>query len=442
MTAEIAILNRSAVALATDSAVTIDTPSGPKIYESANKLFVLIKGHPVGVMIYDTAEHLGVPWETVIKAYRMSRRNVVAFPTLLEYASDFLGFLSTAPEVFPAELHVGYLADIAMRRAIAVGRRVGERKLVHLAGGGRSTSVAIVRRFLKEAIASEFALWRSLPDGPWASAIDPRSIGHQQQRLIDSQVRAGLQGEPVTVKHLADVRQLTLESLRKLPVNLEGQPLDPRSGIVIAGFGADEYFPRLFPYELFGAVDGELRYRPVQSLQAVISPENPAAIVPFAQREMVDGFMTGMNSIFQNDLFQYISSVSSAFPDAVLDLVRRHIGAHSSSVESALSGAAASWALGVVRQLQAEINRLKNEQASPVVDSVSFLPKDELASMAESLVNLTSLKRRISIQDPQTVGGPVDVAVISRGDGFVWIKRKHYFSQDLNPTWAVLHSDG
>jgi len=23
--------------------------------------------------------------------------------------------------------------------------------------------------------------------------------------------------------------------------------------------------------------------------------------------------------------------------------------------------------------------------------------------------------------------------VISRGDGFVWIKRKHYFSPDLNP---------
>ena len=29
------------------------------------------------------------------------------------------------------------------------------------------------------------------------------------------------------------------------------------------------------------------------------------------------------------------------------------------------------------------------------------------------------------------VGGPVDVAVISKGDGFVWIRRKNYFdSQD------------
>ena len=34
--------------------------------------------------------------------------------------------------------------------------------------------------------------------------------------------------------------------------------------------------------------------------------------------------------------------------------------------------------------------------------------------------------------DEETVGGPVDVAVISKGDGFVWINRKHYFKPELN----------
>lgn len=51
--------------------------------------------------------------------------------------------------------------------------------------------------------------------------------------------------------------------------------------------------------------------------------------------------------------------------------------------------------------------------------------------MAEALVHLTSLKRRISMDD-ETVGGPIDVAVISRGDGMVWIKRKHYFDKEMN----------
>ena len=51
--------------------------------------------------------------------------------------------------------------------------------------------------------------------------------------------------------------------------------------------------------------------------------------------------------------------------------------------------------------------------------------------MAESLVNLTSFRRHVT-PDVETVGGPIDVAIISRGDGFIWIKRKHYFQPELN----------
>jgi hypothetical protein len=52
--------------------------------------------------------------------------------------------------------------------------------------------------------------------------------------------------------------------------------------------------------------------------------------------------------------------------------------------------------------------------------------------MAESLVNITKFKRRVS-QQQETVGGPIDVVVITKGDGFVWIKRKYYFKPELNP---------
>jgi len=52
--------------------------------------------------------------------------------------------------------------------------------------------------------------------------------------------------------------------------------------------------------------------------------------------------------------------------------------------------------------------------------------------MAESLVSLTSFKRKVTMES-ETVGGPIDVAVISKGDGFIWIKRKHYFKPELNP---------
>jgi hypothetical protein len=68
----------------------------------------------------------------------------------------------------------------------------------------------------------------------------------------------------------------------------------------------------------------------------------------------------------------------------------------------------------------------------PVIDSVASLPTDELAAMAESLVNLTAFKRRMTSVETDTVALPIDVAVISKGDGFIWIKRKHYFEPALN----------
>ena len=49
----------------------------------------------------------------------------------------------------------------------------------------------------------------------------------------------------------------------------------------------------------------------------------------------------------------------------------------------------------------------------------------------ESLVSITSFKKQVSIGD-KTVGGEIDVAVISKGDGLIWIKRKHYFEPSKN----------
>jgi len=56
--------------------------------------------------------------------------------------------------------------------------------------------------------------------------------------------------------------------------------------------------------------------------------------------------------------------------------------------------------------------------------------------MAESLVNLTSFRKRVTIE-AETVAGPIDVVVISKGDGFIWIKRKKYFKPELNPQFLA-----
>ena len=74
---------------------------------------------------------------------------------------------------------------------------------------------------------------------------------------------------------------------------------------------------------------------------------------------------------------------------------------------------------------------ITEEYIKKLVETVEYLEKEDLANVAESLIALTSLKRRITSSE-ESVGGPVDVAVISKSDGFIWMKRKHYFDKNLN----------
>jgi hypothetical protein len=36
----------------------------------------------------------------------------------------------------------------------------------------------------------------------------------------------------------------------------------------------------------------------------------------------------------------------------------------------------------------------------------------------------------MSVEQQETVGGPIDVAVISKGEGYVWVKRKDPIKQE------------
>jgi hypothetical protein len=95
MTVEIAVMNRVAIALAADSASTSFQGRVAKIYNTADKLFQLIDGEPVGVMIFGGASFLSIPWETVIKVFRATFSG--NRPYLKDYGNALMTFL-TSPE--------------------------------------------------------------------------------------------------------------------------------------------------------------------------------------------------------------------------------------------------------------------------------------------------------------------------------------------------------
>ena len=114
MTTEIAVMNKTAVALAADSAVTIPFINQQgyknKIFNSANKLFALSKRAPVGVMVYGSATLMGIPWETLIKLFR-SELGGKKYGNIEEYIESFFFFLENYS--FPAELEETYVEEIS-----------------------------------------------------------------------------------------------------------------------------------------------------------------------------------------------------------------------------------------------------------------------------------------------------------------------------------------
>ena len=116
MTAEVAVMNKSAVALAADSAITITTGdlNQSKVFNTANKLFTLSKYQPVGIMVYNSMELGGVPWETIIKEYR---KNLAEEPldTIKDYCDNFFNFLCDNEILFPDKLQNCVVHNIIRR---------------------------------------------------------------------------------------------------------------------------------------------------------------------------------------------------------------------------------------------------------------------------------------------------------------------------------------
>ena len=410
-------MNKVAVALAADSALTLGSPSGElKVYGSAEKIFQLSANAPVGIMIYGGAEFLGLPWETIIKEFRrgLDRKPL---STLDDYCEALLKFLVNR-RLFPKSdqdtsvmgLAVSFFQDLLSEIESRLDSTVDAEE------PDPSDYPPLVESVL-ESVEQQVVGYERI-EGFDQSAVT--SIRRKYQSQISELSRQVFQELPLSEENHTQINAIAIELVSRRSLS------SLRSGVVVAGFGRREYMPRMRSFEADAVVGGRLRL--VRGQTSEISRENNAVIVPFAQQEMVHTFMRGIDP----DYFDFLRTTADGAMRGVVDQIRNFLSADDSrpaaDLQSNLDKAS--------RQLLDNLFQAWEEQQvaywQPVIEIVNALPKDELASMAEALVNLTKFRRRVTT-DRETVGGPVDVAIITRGDGFVWVRRKHYFQPELNP---------
>ncbi|MEC4050327.1 hypothetical protein OX284_012865 [Flavobacterium sp. SUN046] len=420
MTAVVGILNKHAVAIAADSAVTIGGNGGKKIFNKANKVFTLSKQHPVGIMIYNSASFMSTPWETIIKVYR-KHLDSTSFPTLKEYEQNFIDFLKERDYYTDTAMQIGFLENFTLDIINSIINDIASYNkgiIENPSANSRLQFLAILEEKIDNLISNWNGISEICPD--FTDYTFEMFVAYSEQLFEKiNQFRFTENGIIISVELLIKMKRLVYSILRAK------EELTNFTGLIFTGFGEDEIYPQLIPINISIVVDNRLRFYINEDRTASISNINNAAICPFAQTDVIDTILTGIDPTLDTIYLSNFDALFKKYNQAIID----RIGDTNPLLTEQIQNLDIS---DIVNEFSYQNQQIKREyHIIPLMNAVSNLAKEDLSEMAESLIYLTYLKRRITFAE-ESVGGPVDVAIISKGDGFVWIKRKHYFRPELN----------
>ena len=371
-------MNRRGIALAADSAVTL--PGSNKIYHTAEKLFSLAPSVPVGIMTNGSADMMDVPWETIVNTYarKVGGRT---FDTLEEYATSFLTFIEGSNALFPRQIQAEWVKR-CVGAVWADYRHNLDERMEAQPNQKQSSRKAALSEILREdhAIFEQYRSFEGVEDehGTQIAEAHARELNELEAEIFD--------GISLTAQLRRDLR-------RTVALMYDKQWIHPAysTGLVIAGMGEEEPFPSVLEYSVGSIAGGRLRQ--LKGRHCRIGMDADASVIPFAQRQTIDTIIVGIHPTLLDEI---IEEVDEYFP--------RH---------------------KPVEQLKERIKRRAEERYDqPFMEAVSGLPRQDLAKMAEALVSLTAFVMRMTADQEETVAEPVDVALLSKGDGFVWVKHK------------------
>jgi hypothetical protein len=406
MTSEIAVMNQRAVALAADSAVTLIGGGSVVVRNDQRKLYNLVEGRPVGLMFFGVADMMGHPWEHLIEHYQRKVKPA-DFPHVREYAASFTGMMDNLDEFFPRARG----KDEYRRLLASVFRYVFHlaQFLSDSAGEQKPDTNAV----LASAIERVWNDYQFRDDGSARPDLTcfPTNFGQTVERdyvkEIEEIIDYGFKQFALSPQSIQKLRDIAIWCVVK------DLFLEDVTGLVFAGFGTDDRYPAVVTYFVSAIVGGYLK-RAEASFDA-IDTETRSKIRVFADSEVTNAFIRGIDFNLERRLFGgfrmmmsgLVDQVVGAFPDSSgkedvrqrfqRDFVPRYVDAFRYMISD--------------YQQQTFIN--------PILRVLEIAARNELAETAKELVGLNIFKKRIMAQK-ETVGGAIDVAVISRENGFQW----------------------
>ena len=421
MTSEVVVMNRMGIALAADSVVSIYANGvQKKRHDSAAKLFMLSEWHPVGIMVYNNASLLGVPWETILKLFRRFL-GTAWFPRLEQYGEELVEFLVNNKSLFPDDVQQKYLRkefEAECHRILEeaqffydmlpLWKRVGDERAL-------KERSAIIQEVIEERLKK----WKSQEDAEGFTEKIAKDFLIGMSGEVNPIIMRVFSEWPVESTEVNKLNEIARHLVFKQDLEIEGH-----TGLVIGGFGEDEHYPVVQHIEICGMYEGILKHE--GSTVERICEENPSYVESYADSEAVNDFLYGASDRVLDEVDKAVEVIRNG-PGEALQSVTGMRKAKKEELIRATEAKSESRAKHVREKIQLLIAR----RFGGILDVAEILPLKELASVASTLVRLSSFDKQLSLE-AETVGEPIDVAVISKGDGFIWINRKHYFNAELN----------
>ena len=181
-----------------------------------------------------------------------------------------------------------------------------------------------------------------------------------------------------------------------------------RTFLVFAGYGEDEAYPSIYQYEVTGINKSKLQWQ--LSGSANISGEQESNIFTSGQSDIIDAIELGIQN-------ERIGVIRKRFQTLIEDLLTQNL----------LDSLIGKIDYPTIRQEVADLIRESGkEHLRQHLEAIKQFDLQKMACLAENLIKATELHRKITFRQ-EGVGGLVDLAVITREDGFQWLNRKSWY---------------
>jgi hypothetical protein len=399
MTCQLVLFNGYGAVLASDSAVTM---GNRRVYDTAEKITPLPAPHQIAILDSGSAFLHQFPVQVLLEEFGKTL-GTTRLSTAVEYQRKFVEFLESSA-LFSDEVQnsafCGHIENHISSLKNAITKQFPSPDRTH----DEMSQIITYWREWYEKYAPNQGSDDEWFDGLWEINIDEISniFGRyfNDQELIDSII--------------TDLFSELAAYATRAPQHGGNTTLS------FVGYGEHELMPSYSQFHFLGFTGNKLQHWHLANDKFdSADPLNRVGVKLIAQTDAIETFIRG----FARDAHESARSILRDTIGQISDVTKSAETPPNEDSEGEVEDLMAKRQEELKRNAEAKIDELGSAREEEFYDVIAGLPPATLATVAESLIGIQSLHQAVTAK-LNTVGGPIDTAMITRANGFQWIRHK------------------